>query len=198
MARLIHRLLPAGVPRRLLDFGCGAGGFLLEAKRAGFETMGLGLNRDLAAHVECVHAISVYQGLIEAPGFVAERFGVIVSSQVFEHLLDPVEMLRQLRQHLTPSGLLVTEVPNLHDSRERLWRGSTMDDAHLFYYSRRSLTRLLVDGGFRIVRIDEGLRPYRFFGDRMRQLPFWMLTATERLMSVCQIKTVLSIVAQLK
>jgi cyclopropane fatty-acyl-phospholipid synthase-like methyltransferase len=186
--------MPGG-GRRLLDFGCGAGGFLLEARSAGFEVMGLELNRELARHVTAAYGIPVHQGLVEAPEFAGERFDVILSSQVFEHLLDPRATLVVLRDHLNDSGLVLIEVPNLHDIRERLRRGSTMDDSHIFYFSRRSLPRLLSECGFRTLRIEEGLRPFRFLGDAARGWPLAALSFTERVLSGLQIKTILSVIA---
>jgi SAM-dependent methyltransferase len=197
MMQVIRRLRPAATAGRLLDFGCGAGGFLLEARAAGFDVMGLEVNRDLAAHILRTYDIPVYQGLVDDSAFAPERFDVIISSQVFEHLLDPCRTLRELRDHLRPSGLILIEFPNLHDIRERLRRGATMDDSHLFYFSRRSLGRLLGDAGFRVLAVQEGLRPYRFLGEHARDTPLWLLSAGERLTSLCQIKTVLSVVAVL-
>jgi hypothetical protein len=116
---------------------------------------------------------------------------------VFEHLVDPGGTLRQLRQHLAPEGLVLIEVPNIRDIRERVRRGCTMDDSHLFYFSRRSLTGMLRDNGFRIRVVDEGLRPFRFLGERARSVPVPVLRAAERCSSFLQVKTVLSVIAQL-
>lgn len=196
---------PAGRPLRLLDFGCGSGGFLVEARAAGFEVMGLELNRDLARHVEEVHGIPVHQGLISDLGLAGERFDVIITSQVFEHLLDPAATLRDLRRHLDPgsaAGLILIEVPNLLDFRERLRRGSMMDDSHLFYFTAASLGRLLRDGGFRVLEVRQGLRPYRAlhgvrgFQDLERRAPLWLLDGAERLMSLCGVRTGLSVLAR--
>lgn len=196
MMRRIRGLAPRLGKARLLDFGCGAGGFLVEARAAGFEVMGLELNREMARHVREAHGIPVHDGLADDARFRGERFDVILSSQVFEHLLDPRDTLRILRDRLNPGGLLLIEVPNLRDIRERLRRGSTMDDSHLFYFSRHSLGRLLAEGGFRVRRTEEGLRPFRILGERARGLPLSLLAAAERSASLLQVKTVLSVIAE--
>jgi SAM-dependent methyltransferase len=195
MLAWLRRWMPRDGSRRLLDFGCGAGGFLVAAREAGFEPRGIELCRDLAQHVERAHGIAVHGGDLDAPAFAAERFAVIVSSQVFEHLLDPRETLAQLRRHLDASGLLLIEVPNLSDIRERLRRGSTMDDSHLFYFDRRSLGRMLGDGGFRVLGVREGLRPYRLFA-AADWLPPRLNEWAEGALSALQIKTGLSVLAQ--
>lgn len=198
MMRLLRRRMPAGAGRRLLDFGCGAGGFLLAARESGFEPHGLELSRGLARHVQEAHGIPVFQGLITDPAFAGERFEVIVTSQVFEHLLDPRETLAELRRHLEPPGFLLVEVPNLRDVRERLRRGRMMDDSHLFYFSARSLSYLLIDEGLQVLEVHEGLRPFRHFGELGRRVPDRLVRAAERLFSICQVKTGLSVLARLR
>ncbi len=195
MMRVIDRLLPEEAGRRLFDFGCGSGGFLLEARKAGFDVMGLELSRYLAEHVEQEHGIPVHQGLISDPSFVDETFDVIVSSQVFEHLLDPRQTLEAVREHLRRPGLLLIEVPNLRAIQERVRRGATMDDSHLFYFTAQSLSRMLRECGFRVLRVEEGLRPYRF--DALRAAPDVVHRTFERVFSALQVKTGLSVLAQL-
>jgi len=196
MMRRLARLHAPNLGRRLLDFGCGAGGFLLEARAAGFEVSGLELSRAMAAYVSEAHGVVVYQGLIGDESFARERFDVIVSSQVFEHLVDPRQTLQDLRRHLNPAGLLLIEVPNLRHVKERLRRGSTMDDSHLFYFSGFSLSRLLGTNGFRVLRVEEGVRLYRA-ATRTERAPMALHALAERACSVLGIKTGLSVFARL-
>jgi len=93
---------------------------------------------------------------------------------------------------------LLVEVPNLRDTRERIRRGALMDDSHLFYFSSRSLRRLLEDGGFRVLEVHEGLRPYRLVPPTLFQLPDWAVRLGERAMGALQLKTGLSVLAQLR
>jgi 2-polyprenyl-3-methyl-5-hydroxy-6-metoxy-1,4-benzoquinol methylase len=196
MIRLIERLRHPGDGRRLLDFGCGSGGFLLAAREAGFDVMGLELSRGLARYVEEIHGIRVHQGLVTDPTFAHERFDVILTSQVFEHLLDPRESLRELRRHCNPQGLILIEVPNLFDTRERLRRGAMMDDSHLFYFSASSLSGLLRAEGFNVLKVQQGLRPYRFLTRPRPRVPDWLLDWGERVLSACQLRTNLSVIAR--
>ncbi len=196
MMRRLDRLAPRD-GRRLLDFGCGSGGFLLEARKAGFDVMGLELNRDLARHVTAEYGIPTFQGLISAPELAAERFQVVISSQVFEHLLDPRETLKDIKKLLEPPGIVLIEVPNLHDVRERLRRGSRMNDSHLFYFSSRSLSRMFRDCGFQVLRVEQGLRPYRYFNEGSQRLPAGLFGAAERVLSAFGIRTGLGVIARL-
>ena len=198
MLKRIEALCPEAKGQRLLDFGCGTGGFLVEARAAGYDPMGLELGEDLAQHVREVHGIPVHGGLVSDPDFSDERFGVVLSSQVFEHLLDPAQALRDLKQHLVAPGLLLIEVPNLRDTRERVQRGKTMDDSHLFYFSRASLSRMLEREGFRVLQVDEGVRPWRFLDrNQIERTSPALLDGAERVLSAVGLRTGLSILARL-
>lgn len=195
LVRRLTALLPPGAGRRVLDFGCGAGGFLVEARREGLDAFGLELNRHLAAHVQQTYAVPVHSGVISDPGFPPHRFDLITSFEVFEHLLDPRGTLLELVRHLEPHGLLLIEVPNLHDTRERWRRGATMDDSHLFYFGRRSLTALLHACGLAVREVHEGLRPWRAFGTAAERLPMVAQRGFERVMAALQVKTALAVIA---
>ena len=198
MMRRLSRYFPEGTDRKLLDFGCGSGHFLIEARASGFEVMGLELNRALARYVQDDLGIETYQGLITDLEFPDRQFNIIISSQVFEHLVDPRASLVEIRRHLVEPGLLLIEVPNLRHIKERLRRGAVMDDSHLFYFSRKSLPWMLEDCGFEVVEIQEGLRPYRVLKDYDLELPHWFHTAGQAVLSALQIKTGLSILARLR
>ena len=196
MMRLIERHLPDKSRRRLLDFGCGAGGFLLEAKNAGYDVMGLELSKDLANHVRQEHGLEVYQGLITDDDFADEKFDLIISSQVFEHLVDPRGTLEEARRHLRTPGLFLIEVPNLTHIKERLNKGAVMDDSHLFYFSSKSLPRMFEDAGFKVLTVQQGARLYRVLG-KDKPFPDWIHNAGMKVSSTLGVRTGLSVLARL-
>ena len=197
MLRWIERFYPSDAPRKLFDFGCGAGGFLLEAQKAGWDCLGLELNKDLAKFVTDTYGIEVYQGLIDDPEFADRRFNIVLSAQVFEHLLDPRQALADLKEHLDPPGFVLIEVPNQLAFKERVNRGRTMDDSHLFYFSAPALSWMMEDLGFEVLHVQEGLRPYRAF-EGLTRMPQPMMEAWIGLMAKFQIRTGLSVLARLK
>ena len=181
--------------RTLLDFGCGTGGFLLEARDAGLTPFGIELSRPTAEYVTRQFAIPVDQAPADAVRTAGGLFDIIVSTQVFEHLVDPVETLCELRACLKPGGLLYIEVPNLNDTRKRLRRGCHMDDSHLFYFTAPSMTGMLRKNGFDILRVEQGLRTYRRLGSLGRRLPDRCHEALQRVLSALGIRTQLAVLA---
>ncbi|MEM6795544.1 MAG: class I SAM-dependent methyltransferase [Acidobacteriota bacterium] len=196
MMRALERHLPDSSRRRLLDFGCGAGGFMVEAHRAGYAVMGLELSKDLVAHVVKTHGFDVYQGLITDEDFKDQSFDVVISSQVFEHLVDPRGTLLELKRHLKRPALVLIELPNLTHIKERLKKGAVMDDSHLFYFSAKSLPRMFEDAGFRVLEVQQGARLYRILGTD-KPFPDWVHRAGMRAASAVGLRTGLSVLARL-
>lgn len=194
MLALIESHRPVGC--RFLDFGCGSGGFLREAKDAGYDVSGLELSKGLASFVRDEYGVQVYQGLVDDENFTDAMFDVIVSSQVFEHLLDPRATLRMLLKHLRRPGLVLIEVPNLNALAERLRRGSTMDDSHLFYFTASSLSRMLREAGCTVLRAQQGLRIYRF--GALRSVPPACAFAAEQMFSLLRVRSGLGVLARLE
>ena len=103
--------------RRLLDFGCGAGGFLLKV-------------RELAA--------TAHGG---------EGYDIITMFHVLEHIPDPKSILSELSEMLADDGQIIVEVPNADDALLSLYNNSpfshfTYWGCHLFLYTAKTLQML--------------------------------------------------------
>ncbi len=136
--------------QRLLDVGCGTGGFLTFASANGFLAYGFDASRAQAEYAsnffpEVRHASSLqaYLELLDQPGL---KFDCITLWDVFEHIRNPVPFLQQLAEALEPRGHLFISVPN---GRAIPWKirihrllNRPLDLApweHVFYHSIRSL-----------------------------------------------------------
>ena len=70
-----------------------------------------------------------------------------------------------------------------------------MDDSHLFYFTAASLSRMMESCGLKVLKVEEGLRPYRF--GAVRSAPDIVHSVGEKLFSALQVKTGLSVLARL-
>jgi SAM-dependent methyltransferase len=97
-----------GLPKRLLDIGCGRGLFLDWAKSQGILTSGVEIIPDLIAQAEARG-----HQMIDPAGY-AGAFDVITAIDVLEHLrLDQLrEMLATAARLLTPDGVFIARFPN--------------------------------------------------------------------------------------
>jgi len=149
--RRIERFCPPG---RLLDFGCGQGILVHRAVQRGWDAYGTELNRNLVTQAnEHWGDTRLWCDSLET---ILERnragFDALISTQVFEHLTNPLEMLRELGALLKPGGFALIDVPNLDCAEERRRHGASLDPtAHLYYFTRATLTRMMREAGFTVM-----------------------------------------------
>jgi len=134
-------------PTRILDIGASSGMLLADFRTAfGAETAGVEPGDAYRAYAEA-------QGLAMSPSLEAlvaantGRFELISMMHVLEHLPNPVETLRTIRQELlAEGGSLIVEVPNFyaHDSYEL---------AHLSCFTSHTLKEVLKQAGFKVARL---------------------------------------------
>ena len=151
---LIAAFVPDG---RLLDVGCGPGLLLDEARRRGYETVGLELSRASATHAREELGLDVRElALEDFPE--CGSFDVVVLADVLEHLDDPVAGIAQCAALLRPGGVLCVVTPDPSSATARLagarWWGYV--PAHTCLLPRATLRELLAAAGL-IVSTDVSL-----------------------------------------
>jgi 2-polyprenyl-3-methyl-5-hydroxy-6-metoxy-1,4-benzoquinol methylase len=147
-ARLLDLVGPFVRGGRLLDVGCGPGLLLDEARRRGYETLGLELSRASAEHARDALGLDVRELALE--DFADDDgFDVVVLADVIEHLDDPVAGIARCAALLRPGGVLcvVTPDPSSATARAagRRWWGFV--PAHTCLLPRRTLRELLAAAG---------------------------------------------------
>ena len=146
-----YRHLPGpGRGRRLLDVGCGDGGFLLQAQACGWRVEGVDPD-PRAAEVGQGRDVLIRHGGLEAYDGQAACFDLITLSHVIEHLHDPVAALADCHRLLKPGGRLWIATPNIdsggHALFGRHWRGLETP-RHLVLFNEPGLRQLLQRAGF--------------------------------------------------
>lgn len=157
---ILRHCRPDGHPGRLLDFGCGAGDFIAEAAREGWNARGFEPGTE--GRNTCVsRGLRVVGTVQELP---SAQFDFIALNHVFEHLGDHAATLQELQRLLAPGGRVYIEVPNAGSLRARLSlplfsRRLGFDERyrafpiHLCYFDQRTLRRLLESHGFHVERM---------------------------------------------
>lgn len=137
---------------RLLDVGCNEGRGLMRYLSSGYAVEGLELNSK-AAEVARKKGFVVYSDLIEQfeP---AEKYDVVVLSNVLEHSLNPGEMLAHVARILNSGGQVWISCPNsqswLRSMFGRFWINWHVP-FHISHFSSQTLTGLLQKLDFEII-----------------------------------------------
>ena len=112
--QVYFRSSTASSGQRLLDFGCGDGGYLWRAKKRRLDCVGYEPESGQATAVEKRHGIPVYSDMQKLKAAVGEGFDYITLHFVFEHLDKPSDTMRQLADMLKPGGVIYMTVPALN------------------------------------------------------------------------------------
>ncbi len=129
--------------RRVLDFGCGSGGFMHRI-------------REIADCVSGVEPEVEKRSFLRREGFSCfesvdalpeQEYDVITMFHVLEHLPDPVDCLEKQKKHLAPDGVIIIEVPNADDALLSLYESSDFERftywvCHLYLFTSRTLQDL--------------------------------------------------------
>ena len=151
--------------KRILDIGAGNGKLCSEIYRAGFEVTGVEFDKKGFEIAQQQYPnINFYNyGVQDDPRDLLKdeaQFDVVVSTEVIEHLFSPHLLPLYAKSILKDNGYLIISTPyhgyiknlalsifNKWDHHHTpLWHGG-----HIKFWSRNTLTQLLLENGFREV-----------------------------------------------
>jgi 2-polyprenyl-3-methyl-5-hydroxy-6-metoxy-1,4-benzoquinol methylase len=155
-------LLPAGT-RRVLEIGCGEGGFSSAVKQQfGAECWAVEYVPDVAATAALV-LDRVLVGDVDAhiDDLPDGYFDVIVCNDVLEHLVYPWVTLERLRPKLCAGGVVVASIPNIRHlpALAKIVCGKDFpqedsgifDRTHLRWFTKKSIQRMFDQAGYEMV-----------------------------------------------
>lgn len=144
--RVVRRLAPQA--RTWLDLGCGTGGLVrYVASQSRFEVAGF----DQGAWAERARRDGL--PILHADDLEtrAGSFDVVTAIEVIEHVVDPVDFLRQARRMLRPGGLIFLTTANASCAPAQLASWSYVEpEIHVSYFTPRALGLALSAAGFKV------------------------------------------------
>lgn len=152
--QLLDQIFRRHRPSRALDIGCGRGAVTrILARRARKVVATEVTERAVEAATESladidnveVHLLDLFAGTDQEAPLSGRRFGLVLLSEVLEHLEDDVGALLAIRRVLEDDGVLVVTVPRnpaLWSLEDELW-------GHRRRYAKDDLLRKLQAAGFR-------------------------------------------------
>jgi len=159
--------------RRVIDIGCGNGALCRELASRGYEVVGCEPSADGIRFAQNSAPELVFHQLgvdDEAGAVGSESFDVAIAAEVIEHLVRPRNLPHFAKQVLRPGGHLIISTPyhgylkNLALAIGNKWDSHLTplwDGGHIKLWSRKTLSQLLSEAGFRVVRfIGAGRVPF--------------------------------------
>ena len=161
--------IPKGA-KRILDIGCGEGGFGAELKKQfNVEVWGIEFIPAAAGiaqrKLDRVLVGDVMEKLKELPD---KYFDCVIFNDVLEHLVDPYQVLVSMKSKFGPHGTVVASIPNIRYFRALFdlairgrWHyeeSGTLDKTHLRFFTKKSVREMFESLGYRVVAL-KGINP---------------------------------------
>ena len=158
LTRWLGRLGPRG---RLLEVGCALGFLLAGLKRSGWRVEGVDASAFAAYYARTRYGVDVTCATLEETALPDAAFDVVIQKDLLKHVADPRRHLEETHRLLRSGGWLRLVTPNGEANLRPLVAASAapaaappvLDQGHLSFFSRRHLTRLFDECGFRSRRM---------------------------------------------
>ncbi len=170
--RVYYRLFRAirRPPGRLLDIGCGHGGYLYLMRELGWSCCG----QDISPVPEAVtRDFPFFNGEVQDAPFPAGSFDVITSWFSIEHLREPLLSLKKCHEMLKPGGLIAIDTSNSDSLEARLfgryWHHLLVPE-HYWQFTEASLRRMVEAAGFRVLHVRHDALSFGFINSLQHML----------------------------
>ncbi len=137
-----------------VEIGSFAGTFLNEAKKRGWQVLGIEPLLLPAYYSEKI-GVKVITEYFDKADIAQKSVDVVVATHVIEHVSDPSDFVAKAHSLLTKGGKLILETPTYDSFVFRLMRHrerSVRCNGHIFFFTKNSLTRLLEKEGFKVLK----------------------------------------------
>ena len=163
-------------PGRLLDIGCATGFFLALARDNGWQVVGTEVSTFSAGYARERLGLDVRLGTLKSLGFEAGSFDTVTMWDVLEHVTDPMAELGEISRILRTGGVLSIITPDAGSLVARIlgdrWEEYRRVREHVYFFSRRTLSRMLNEVGFEILKV-ESAGKFFYLGPALERLKYY-------------------------
>ena len=155
----IEPVLTALLPARgqVIEVGAYSGLLLEHFRRAGWAVLGIEPDGRGVEYARRQFDIEVRQGTLESVTLATGSAAAVVMLHVIEHMDNPAAAVRVVARLLMPGGVFVVETPTYDSLAFRLLgrrERSLSCDGHIYFYTERTLSALLDQAGFDLLRVE--------------------------------------------
>lgn len=138
-------------PAYFLDFGCDKGFLLEEARRIGYNVVGIELSESSTEYCR-MNGLTIYDNL----RLLDSKMDIVTMNHSLEHLVEPVDFLQSINEYMNEDAIISIRVPNIGSFWSRILKSRWIwfqPHNHYFHYTINSLSYLLEHNGFEIVLV---------------------------------------------
>ena len=155
---------------RVVDIGCGNGALCRKLASRGYEVVGCEPSSESLQLAQRAEPGLVFHriGVDDDPSVIGNQsFDVAIATEVIEHLVRPFNLPHFAKQLLRSGGHLIISTPyhgylkNLVLALTNKWDAHLnpfWDGGHIKFWSRKTLSQLLNESGFRVVQFIGAVR----------------------------------------
>lgn len=147
---------------RLLEVGCGKGLFLkrFQAQRPGWTLSAVEPSKNAQNFIsKKMPNVRIHEGVLSSSPFADETFDIVVSIGVLEHVSQPLQFLKELRDRVVENGIVMIAVPDF-----ALNPADVIVFDHLTRFTAFSLRSMMQRAGFDVLALDHN-----------RRIPMWVI-----------------------
>ena len=165
--------------KNILDLGCGSGNASFYLYKKNFDVFGADIAQSAINFCKVraknkkinLNNFKIFDG--KKIPFKDNEFDAVLSSEVIEHLNDPLAHLKEAKRVLKKKGILLITTPNYHS----LWKPleffpdklsltpKMKGEQHIFFFNPKNFKNLLNKSGFELIELSSyyGLSPFFSF-----------------------------------
>lgn len=171
-------------PGKMLDVGCAVGFFIDEARKRGWQTEGLDVSSFAVDYARDQFGLNARHGALTDLQFDT-TYDLVTLWDVIEHVPDPKAYIQRTAELLKSGGVVALATPDVDSIPARLagrrWVGYKLSEEHIYYFSIKTLSRMLEEAGFEVLDVRHVGKyvTLRLFLDRLGMYFPWLAKALE-------------------
>jgi ubiquinone biosynthesis O-methyltransferase len=135
----VYKFLKGKTGLSILEIGCGYGYLTYAITKAGFNVKGIDISESAIAFAKKNLGMNYFVSDLKTfSDITKEKFDLIISTEVIEHLTDQVDFIRNCKTLLNPGGKILITTPNKnYYSENSVWQ-TDLPPVHTIWLSNES------------------------------------------------------------
>ena len=148
-------------PKKVLDVGCASGWFLNEiaAVYPNAKYYGVDVYEDAVKYGNRTYKqLNLKVSDAHMLPYASKTFDLVVCTEVLEHVIDPDNVLKEIKRVLTDDGIAIIEMDSGNLLFRTIWywwtnvRHGVWENSHLHLFNTEKLLTVILDSGLRIIK----------------------------------------------